>query len=129
METMRISFTKKVLEAARKPSLSHCWLQKLPSFLKNEIWSGVRNCSKVSRGDQFSVLACVTEAVYDFAHIHSHGKILLNNLAPDMQPLCTENDVILHRFGGPAIYRMEKVGRYTVNHKKGTMKVTDAHKI
>jgi len=36
METMGISFTKKVLEAARKPSLSHCWLQKLPSFLKNK---------------------------------------------------------------------------------------------
>jgi len=77
---------------------------------------------------QFSVLASVTEAVYDFAHIHSHGKILSNNLAPDMQPLWTENDVIPHRFGGAAFYRMEKVERYTINHKKGTMKVTDAHK-
>ena len=135
METMRNSFTKKVSKAERKASLSHCWLQKLPSFLKNEIWSGiVRNCcdhndcSEVSRGDQISILACITEAVYDFAHIHSHSKIVPNNSTPGTQPLCAENDVILHRFGGAAIYRMEKVRRNTVNQKKGTMKVTDAHR-
>ena len=34
METMRISFAKKVSKAERKASLSHCWLQKLPSFFK-----------------------------------------------------------------------------------------------
>ena len=134
METMRIAFAKKVSKAERKASLSHCWLQKLPSFLKNEIWSGVvrhccdrDNCSEVSRGDQISVLACITEAVYDFAHIHSHSKIASNSSVPETQ-LCAENDVILHRFGGAAIYRMEKVRRNTVNHKKGTMKVTDAHR-
>jgi len=134
METMRISFAKKVSKAERKASLSHCWLQKLPSFLKNEIWNGVvknccerDGCSEVSRGDQISVLACITEAVYDFAHIHSHSKISSNSSTPETQ-LCAEDDVILHRFGGAAIYRMEKVRRNTVNQKKGTMKVTNAHR-
>ena len=37
METMRVAFAKKFSKAKRKASLSHCWLQKLPSFLKNEM--------------------------------------------------------------------------------------------
>ena len=82
METMHIAFAKKVSKAERKASLSHYWLQTLPSFLKNEIHSGVvRNCcyhgdcSEVSRGNHISVLACITEAVYDFAHIHNTVKL------------------------------------------------------
>ena len=73
MDTMRIAFAKKVSKAERKAYLSHSWLQKLPSVLKSEIWSGVvrnccdrHDCSEVSRGDQISVLACVTEAIWDF---------------------------------------------------------------
>ena len=65
--------------------------------------------------------------MYDFAHIHSHSNIASNRSTPETQ-FCAENDVILHRFGGAAIYRMDKVRRNTVNQKKGTMKVTDAHR-
>ena len=55
--------------------------------------------------------------MYDFAHIHSHNKFTFGNLAPDTQ-LYTEDDVILHRFGGATIYRMDKVRRNTIDDKK-----------
>ena len=71
IETMRNTFAKIVSQAERKASLSHCWSQKMPSLLQNEIWCGVvmncfdrDDCNGVSRGDQISVLACITEAVY-----------------------------------------------------------------
>ena len=78
-----------------------------------------------------SILSSVAEAVYDFAHIHSRDKTTSSASAPAEKQLAwlvEENLIILHRFGGAAIYRTEKVRKNTINGKKGTVKVTAAQK-
>ena len=78
-----------------------------------------------------SILSSVAEAVYDFAHIHSRDKTTSSASAPaetQLAWLVEENLIILHRFGGAAIYRTEKVRKNTINGKKGTVKVTAAQR-
>lgn len=128
IETMRETFAKKISKAEKKATLSHCWSQKLPTFLQNQIWSGIINGGDVSRGDQISILSSVAEAVYDFAHIHSRDKTTSSASAPAETQLVEENLIIPHRFGGAAIYRTEKVRKNTIDGKKGTVKVTAAHR-
>lgn len=65
IETMRDTFAKKISKAKKKATLSHCWSQKLPTFLQNEVWCSIINGGDVSRGDQISVLSCIAEAVFD----------------------------------------------------------------
>ena len=78
-----------------------------------------------------SILCSVAEAVYNFAHIHSRDKTTSSASAPAETQLAwvvEENLIILYRFGGAAIYLTEKVRKNTINGKKGTVKVTAAHR-
>ena len=128
IETMRDTFAKKISKAEKKATLSHCWSQKLPTFLQNEVWCSIINGGDVSRGDQISVLSCIAEAVFDFAHTFSRSKTLSKNSASAETQLAEEELIILHRFGGAAIYRMAKVRKNTIDGRKGTMKVTAARR-
>lgn len=48
IETMRDTFAKKISKAEKKATLSHCWSQKLPTFLQNEVWCSIINGGDVS---------------------------------------------------------------------------------
>ena len=122
------SSAKKLARAEKKADFAHSWSMKLSTLLENAVWREICETysSTIPRGDQISLLACITESVYDFAHIYKHEAS--SNVPAATDDFFVEDDIILHRFGGAAIYRMEKVLRNTINGKKGTVKVTDTHR-
>ena len=72
--TVSESSAMKLARAEKKADFAHSWSMKLPTLLENAVWREIWDtCSgTVHRGDQISLLSCITESVYDFTHIYKH---------------------------------------------------------
>ena len=85
---------------------------------------------QIMRADKIAVLVFILEGKYDFMHAMSHETALNLPQKPETRAgwLPNEDRVILHRFGGAALFRMIKLHHNTIKGVKGTMKLTDRPK-
>ena len=85
---------------------------------------------QITRPYEMAVLCCIHEGKYDFTHAVSHKTALNLPRKPETSAcgLPNEDRIILHHFGGAALFWMIKLRHITIKGVKGTMKVTDRHK-